>query len=140
MEREGKLWTRMREGLCSVCRPHLSRIESHATSVGFPDVEGCIEGTEFWVELKSWDPKKGWHIRPSQIAWMRARLNAGGKRIFVFADKKVSTTHHHVLVPVAAGFLTDYGRFSSWDALTKNAIYWAQGPVDYNHVKELLCR
>ena len=39
------------------------------------------------MELKSWDPKKGFRLRRSQVAWTRARDRAGG-RVFLLFDKQ----------------------------------------------------
>lgn len=63
---------------------HLQRVENTAT-VGTPDVNYCLAGTEGWVELKAWErvrftgrftvPK----LRPEQAAWLAARCAAGGR-------------------------------------------------------------
>jgi len=52
---------------------------------GMPDVNGCLNGTESWIETKL---VKGNRIRfePFQPAWLQKRARAGG-RVFVFARK-----------------------------------------------------
>ena len=45
---ESRLWKTLRDGLTDV---HWTRIESWA-SPGVPDVNGCAEFGEFWIELK----------------------------------------------------------------------------------------
>ena len=50
--KESALWGWLREGLKRMKAPkHVQRIED-TTKSGTPDVEGCIEGRAFWVELK----------------------------------------------------------------------------------------
>lgn len=138
---EGLLWQRLRGGIAMVGRPHICRIESHATSVGFPDVEMCWDGVMIWVELKSWDPKKGWHIRPSQLTWMRDRLMAGGKNIFVIADRKTALGPMETYaVRVTPSFLRDYERHSSKDAIIANASLMWVGTVNFTELKEFLCQ
>lgn len=60
----------------------LQRLEN-LVGAGHPDVEGCVDGAQVWIELKSCErpkradtpirPKK----RPSQEIWHRMRANAG---------------------------------------------------------------
>lgn len=58
---------------------HMTRIESHATSIGQPDVNYCINNHEGNVELKHTDSsKKGLTLRPSQWQWFKRRVEAGG--------------------------------------------------------------
>ena len=73
-------------GLHSLFKYHLAdghwqSIESFLTGLGIPDVNGCLEGHEFWIENKF---TAGWtvKIRPQQIAWTERRVRAGGK-VFV---------------------------------------------------------
>jgi hypothetical protein len=63
---------------------HLVRIENLA-GIGQPDVNGCHEGSEAWVELKV---VKGNYIyfRSSQIAFFSRRCKEKG-RVFVLARK-----------------------------------------------------
>lgn len=61
---------------------HLCRIENEAGS-GNPDVEGCINGDQLWIELKSEErPKRAStpirpKLRPSQDIWHTERFRAG---------------------------------------------------------------
>jgi hypothetical protein len=51
-DRETALWGWLRDSLQSITVPkHIQRIED-STKSGTPDVEGCIEGRNFWIELK----------------------------------------------------------------------------------------
>ena len=84
--RESKLWDDLRDA-CKGTGIHFSRVESHATSPGIPDLSYCTMGHEGFMELKSWDPKKGFCLRRSQVAWTRARDRAGG-RVFLLFDKQ----------------------------------------------------
>lgn len=54
------------------------RIESANTGSGIPDVNGIIDGIEFWIELKIGIPR----LRPAQVAW-HTRARASKRRCFV---------------------------------------------------------
>lgn len=84
--RESRLWDDLRDA-CKGTGIHFSRVESHATSPGIPDLNYCVNSVEGFMELKSWDPKKGFRLRQSQVAWTRARDRAGG-RVFLLFDKQ----------------------------------------------------
>jgi hypothetical protein len=66
----------------------LERLEN-AVGVGHPDVEGCVNGTQIWIELKTVArpakvetvvrPK----LRPSQEIWHRERSAAGFRHNWV---------------------------------------------------------
>ena len=63
----------------------ITRLESHGTSVGIPDMFVQGRGTDFWMELKSMPDKKFGDMltvkwRPGQQAWMYDYFLAHGKR------------------------------------------------------------
>ena len=69
-------------GLRQLFQKHLSEvhwqaIESWGTGIGIPDLNGCISGVEFWIELKQAKANKV-KISPGQVAWIERRLRAGG--------------------------------------------------------------
>jgi hypothetical protein len=87
--RESALWKRIRdtavpELLWTKHTVDLQRLEN-SVGQGHPDVEGCIDGAQIWVELKSEDrparpttaikPK----VRTSQSIWHRERTKAGSR-------------------------------------------------------------
>lgn len=78
--RESTLWTLIRTRIPG----HLVRIENLA-GIGQPDVNGCHDGSEAWVELKL---VKGNYIyfRTSQLAFFKKRCKENG-RVFVLARK-----------------------------------------------------
>lgn len=59
-------------------RPDWQRIESALTGGGIPDINGCLDGVEAWVELKF---TTAWSVafRPAQIGWAERRMRAGGR-------------------------------------------------------------
>lgn len=61
----------------------VERIENALTR-GTPDVNGCFEGHEYWLELKVLDNKERCNLRPEQYLWHRKRQENGG-RVFVLA-------------------------------------------------------
>lgn len=86
MARESALWKRLRDaGVALRQTGHLVDLQrlENAAGVGHPDVEGCIDGGQVWIELKSElrpvrvttaiHPKK----RESQNIWHRVRSEAG---------------------------------------------------------------
>lgn len=65
---------------------HLCRIEN-LVGVGHADVEGCLEGVQFWLELKvakrparrATKLRFGSPLRESQVDWAKKRIAAGGR-------------------------------------------------------------
>ncbi len=49
-KRESMLWQRIKK---HITKPHLIRVESNTIN-GIPDINGCWNSKEFWIELKSW--------------------------------------------------------------------------------------
>lgn len=73
--------------------PHdrIQRIEN-VTADGMPDINGCIGGVEFWIELKCPRmPKRestpifgsGHPIMPNQFAWANKQRIAGGNSFYL---------------------------------------------------------
>jgi hypothetical protein len=62
----------------------MTRVESE-TSCGFPDVEGCLNGSHFNLELKSAirpvrpSTPLRFHMRREQVMWLRRRTACGGR-------------------------------------------------------------
>jgi hypothetical protein len=65
---------------------HWQPIETWSTGQGVPDLNGCLDGIEFWIELKL-TTAYAVSIRPHQIAWAERRLRAGG-RVFLAVRRK----------------------------------------------------
>lgn len=65
--------------------PMWQRIETGGTGRGIPDINGCLDGIEVWVENKATD---GWTagLRPEQVGWIDRRARAGG-RVFVLVRR-----------------------------------------------------
>jgi hypothetical protein len=62
------------------------RIETGGVGRGIPDLNGCLAGTEIWIELKA---TNGWAVvvRPEQIGWAERRMRAGG-RVFLMTRRR----------------------------------------------------
>src|SRR4051812_6825832 len=79
-------------GLRQIFQKHLPKVhwQSIETLIGrgTPDMNGCIDGHEFWIENKS---TRGWAVifEIGQVAWHERRLRAGG-RTFV-AVRRLAT-------------------------------------------------
>lgn len=135
--RESKLWDDLRDA-CRGTYIHFSRVESHATSPGIPDLSFCVAGCEGFIELKSWDPKKGFTLRRSQVAWTRARDRAGG-RVFLLFDKQEDLFNPRKfglirLTEAKCEFLVTHPSDTSWFGLAD--VVWETG-ID---VENLICR
>ncbi len=112
MARESALWKRVRGGGIALRKlghkADLHRIEN-AAGAGHPDVEGCINGGQVWVELKSCDrPKRATtcirfrtneRTRKAQSRWHRERAEAGGRVHWVLVQ--VGESHQAALYLVA---------------------------------------
>jgi Holliday junction resolvase len=55
------------------------RIESGAVASGTPDLNGCLDGKEVWIECKATKTWKVTNIRSAQVAWMEKRSRHGGR-------------------------------------------------------------
>lgn len=83
---DGDLWKEVRKGIPHPV--HWTRIETGDVSEGVPDVNGCLNGVECWVELKATD---AWavSIRPMQIGWTERRIRSGG-RVYMLTRRRHS--------------------------------------------------
>lgn len=93
MARESALWARIRDTAIPELRSNghavdLQRLEN-AVAAGHPDVEGCIDGLQIWIEMKSElrpaRPSTAIHpkTRESQSIWHRQRAKAGFRQHWV---------------------------------------------------------
>jgi hypothetical protein len=82
---ESKLWRVLRDGITDI---HWVRIESWS-SPGVPDVNGCAEFGEFWIELKIIKNKRV-NLSPHQIAWHITRSRHQG-RSYILAREAART-------------------------------------------------
>lgn len=80
---EASFWNYLRKLLPK--EGHYTRLESHDTATGFPDVHYTLNGNSGTIELKDTKrpgakhPFKGQSgLRKSQITWMTAQCDAGG--------------------------------------------------------------
>lgn len=62
---------------------HLSWIESHMTSAGFPDADFCVNGVLVQAELKVKKANGDLEIRPTQYRWFKDRVAAGGRPVML---------------------------------------------------------
>lgn len=82
--KEKFLWQWLRKAKESIKKLELERIENMCSS-GMADTNGCFEGREFWIELKTTDRPKTSRGRvrlrfeKSQRPWLRRRWNSGSQ-------------------------------------------------------------
>ena len=79
MKQESLLWKSVKKGLT---RFFLTRIES-STINGIPDINACMDGNEFWLELKSKE-SKNLGLSNYQINWHIKHQKCGGQ-VFILA-------------------------------------------------------
>lgn len=132
--RESRLWDDLRDA-CKGTGIHFSRVESHAASPGIPDLSYCVDSVEGFIELKSWDLKKGFRLRRSQVAWTRARDRAGG-RVFLLFDKQADLFNSRKfglirLTEAKCEFLATHPGADSWFGLAD--VVWETG-IDINNL------
>lgn len=133
MARESALWQRCDTAAKAMRRlghlVDLQRIENCATS-GHPDVEGCINGKQTWIELKSCDrpARKNTPIRPkkreSQEIWHDERTRLGGSR-FHWIMIQVGEAHQAALYLIPGNRYSDITvpeeQLAQMSALPRNA-------------------
>lgn len=84
MKSDGNLRSYFRKHLPSV---HWTSIETPMTEPGVPDMNGCVSGSEFWVENKLASGMRV-SVRPGQIGWHLRRARCGG--ITFIAVRRIS--------------------------------------------------
>lgn len=106
--RESRLWAWL-----SKARPllrlnlHMNRVENSIME-GMPDVEGCLLGRQFWIELKCEarpsNPRKKVRpkFRPAQLPWLKRRMAAGG-RAFILLQVGSGASANRYLLPADIG-------------------------------------
>lgn len=65
---------------------HFQPIETGAVASGVADVNFCMDGKEFWLELKIIKGNR-MNFRPTQVPWNINRAKAGGNNYILAADK-----------------------------------------------------
>ena len=98
MKPEAALWAWFKKGLIRLGEPHhVKRVETPETGSGFPDVEGCISGACFNVELKvaHYIRKDGSfaidHFTAEQAYFLHRRHEVGGRAFMLL---RVGAEHH----------------------------------------------
>lgn len=117
---------------------HVNRVESHATAIGVPDVEICINAEEYWIELKVADAKGNMDIRPSQKMWHKLRHQRGGSS-FLFVEQRAiingKDSYFYILSPDLnlGDNIRDHMELSS---LWSGKVNWREFAKAIKHAKE----
>ena len=112
---ESRLWNWLTSGTKQKFRKtlHMNRVENLIME-GMPDVEGCLRGTQFWIELKCdkrpADPSTliKPKFRPAQVPWLERRVGAGG-RAYVLLQVGGGAKASRYLVPGSRAYLVESG-------------------------------
>ena len=126
-------------GLCSLFQRYLrdwhwQRIETGGTGNGIPDINGCSDGIEVWIEAKvctGWKPT----VRSEQVGWLERRFRAGG-RVFLAVRQRGSTRDTlWLLSPLAARRLIMGDRLNELDPKIYVLGCWENGPGAWDWAK-----
>ena len=118
-DKETVLWSWLKKGLTHVKVPkHLQRIED-TTKSGTPDVEGCIAGQSFWIELKiAYELEKSPEIRIKttvhQVYFALSRCAAGGKSWYLIRVGQYPDYYHYLIPGSLAEELFDKRISLNW--------------------------
>ena len=108
---------------------HVNRLESHATSIGRPDVNMCTKrGVTVDIELKSClisNAGKRLKMRPSQKRWFKDRCAVNG-RCFVLARIEYSEKRRpeFLLIPGGVVHVLQDGDVMQWKSLAVAEWEW----------------
>lgn len=95
---EKNLWAWLKRGTKRARELDMERVEN-GVGEGTPDVDGCFEGGDFKIELKTGSYTIRHHyvrtkFRPKQLPWIKRRTKVGG-RCFVL----IQIERHRYLIP-----------------------------------------
>jgi hypothetical protein len=83
MTEKSGVWDTLRKGCPQVQWMRLENL----VGTGMPDVNGCLNGVEVWLELKYVASGFKIHFQPTQPPWIFRRALSGG-RVYVLARKE----------------------------------------------------
>lgn len=101
-DKESSLWKWCKKGSDSLKgRAHVRRVENEVL-IGDPDVEGCVDGGEFNIELKACpEPNSAdgllVRIDEAQINWLRRRRRSGGQAWLLVRVGSSNAARHYLL-------------------------------------------
>lgn len=125
MQNEADLWQFLRtEVFYGNADVHVSRIESHATSIGFPDLEYCYYGHCNTMEMKYSKDLESVTLRPSQYRWLTDRVNAGGRPL-IFTCLRLNGDDTNIFLlhrGTQAKYLVAHNSWADWG--NSAAKYW----------------
>src|SRR5262245_47126717 len=112
---------------------HWSSIETGGVEPGVPDLFGCFEGVQFWLELKK-TSTFAVAVHESQVAWHTAHDHFKGRSFFAVRRIRMKTRRTHscdelyLLRGKFALGLRMYGLAGGSPILS----YWSGGPARWN--------
>jgi hypothetical protein len=116
---------------------HWQAIETFITGSGVPDINGCFNGIEVWIENKFAKGKKRARVTfsPEQVGWIEQRLRHGG-RVFIAVRHTTAQSDTLYLLRGAAARELIIGEVLGALAIGS----WDGGPAcwDWDKVKDLL--
>lgn len=112
---------------------HWQAIETFITGSGVPDINGCLDGVEVWIENKFAKGKRRIRVSvsPAQVGWIEQRLRHGG-RVFIavrYTTAKLDTLyllHGSAARELASGTAPEAIAIGAWDG---GPARWGWGKV-----------
>lgn len=110
--------SRVDDGLRLLLRRHVpppvqwTTIETGFTQRGVPDLHGCADGADLWIECKA--VRRGWQVevRAEQVGWHVARHRCGGRSVLAVrrrVARPVAADELWLVAGWAAGALQEAG-------------------------------
>lgn len=128
MRPEQRLYERIKKGMPWV---HWQRFEDTLSS-GIPDLNGCYQGVEVWIEAKVAKPSGKVAMRPAQVAWLTQRWASGGRAwILVERGDRLRAWQGGYALS-----LSTYG----WDGVEPQAEWPARRTTPWDEVWQTLAR
>lgn len=127
---EDKFWDKIRAGLQSM--GEVDRIESHATSIGRPDINMCLNPGIVWdIELKYSDDGKV-KMRPSQRGWFKRRARVHGQAMVL---THVVTSREDMFMVNMVNHIPEEDDLDAWILVAH--IIW-DGGINWGQFEEIL--
>lgn len=136
-EGNGAFWAYLKKQLPT--EGHYSRVESHDTEPGFPDVVYTLNGTTGFIELKDAKRPGAKHpfsgesgLRKAQIRWMEGEIDVAEGRVFLALQ-----CGDRVYILDAALYYDELHKMTEDDLTEVAKVYWRKGESVYGKEEAL---
>lgn len=116
---------------------HWCFVESKETSPGIPDLDFCIKGVEGKIEIKWGTNKKTPTLKPTQCAWFRRRVGAGGNCWLLLGWNNQGTDEFYLISGLNVPPLVHAKGYADW---TKNYSARWSGNIEWSELINFICQ